>query len=130
MLLVLLNRGIRLCCWPANPDFTLLLLLLDFVLVVDVAALVATGRASGTIPERVLLLAAGRASPVVTADAAGFFVVVDDDDDAAAPVIVRLGCRLLLLLTEATACGILERERVGILVTAISLFKKKKKNWN
>ena len=97
-------------------------------MVVDVAALVATGRASGTIPERVLLLAAGRASPVVTADAAGFFVVVDDDD-AAAPVIVRLGCRLLLLLTEATACGILERERVGILVTAISLFKKKK-NWN
>ena len=110
----------------------------------EVDAAVATGRASGTIPERVLLLPAGRASPAV---AAGVFVVVvaaavdDDDDDDAAAVVVRLGWRLLLLLLEAgaTACGILERERVGILVTAISLFqnnekkmsqKEEKENWN
>ena len=97
----------------------------------EVDAAVATGRASGTIPERVLLLPAGRASPAV---AAGVFVVVvaaavDDDDDDAAAVVVRLGWRLLLLLLEAgaTACGILERERVGILVTAISLFQNNEK---
>jgi len=99
--------------------------------VLEVDGAVATGRASGTIPERVLLLPAGRANPAV---AAGVFVVVvvaaaaavGDDDDAAA-VVVRLGWRLLLLEAGTTACGILERERVGILVTAISLFKNNEK---